>query len=143
MNWKSILIGLPYGPDNGMAVIRIMLGLLLIYHGLEVFNTTLMGEYATWDKLKGPYGQSLIYVGKSFELVAGISFLLGLFTRLGSILIIITFLYITFYLGIGRFWYEEQHPFLFVLFGLVYFFYGAGSWSLDKKFFRSKKATGN
>jgi putative oxidoreductase len=142
MNWKAVMVGLPYGPNNGMGVIRIMLGLLLIYHGLEVFNTSLMDEYATWDSFKGTYGVFLVYAGKSFELIAGISMFLGLFTRLGSILIIITFLYITFYLGNGRFWYEEQHPFMFVLFGLVYFFYGPGSWSLDKKFFGSKNVTG-
>jgi putative oxidoreductase len=33
--------------------------------------------------------------------------------------------------GHGRFWYEDQHPFLFALFGVLFFFTGPGAWSLD------------
>ncbi len=41
--------------------------------------------------------------------------------------------------GDGRIWYEEQHPFLFVLLGIVFFFTGAGKWSFDYLFFGSNK----
>ena len=121
-----------------MAMIRIILGLMLIYHGQEVFNKSLMHDYATWDSLKGPSGLLKVYFGKSSELLAGISLLLGIGTRLGSLLMITTFLYITFFVGNGRFWYEDQHPFMFVLFGLVYFLNGPGIWSLDRWFFKPK-----
>jgi putative oxidoreductase len=133
----SSFAGSPYWRHNGMAVVRIILGLLLIYHGQEIFKASLMQEYATWDTFKGPGGMVKIYVGKFIELIAGISLLLGLFTRLGALLTIMTFLYITFFVGGGRFWYEDQHPFMYVLLGLVYFFNGPGNWSLDQLLFKS------
>jgi putative oxidoreductase len=46
--------------------------------------------------------------------------------------------YITFKIGHGKFWYEDQHPFMFVLFGLLFFFTGPGKWSLDHVLFKPK-----
>ncbi len=125
-----------------MALVRMLLGVLLIYHGQEVFNTGLMKEYAAWDSFKGTNAVFMVYAGKSAELIAGISLLLGLCTRIGSVLIIGTFLYITFLVGGGRFWYEDQHPFMFVMLGLIYFFNGPGAWSLDKIVFKPKDDSG-
>jgi putative oxidoreductase len=138
MTWQSFLVGTSNWFHKGMAIIRMMLGFLLIYHGMEVFNSSLMHEYATWENFKGPFGLLEVYVGKSAELIAGISLLLGAGTRFGAVIVILTFLYITFFLGNGRFWYEDQHPFMFALFGLVYLMYGPGMWSMDKWFFASK-----
>ncbi len=133
----SSFAGSPYWRHNGMAVVRIILGLLLLYHGQEIFDASLMQEYATWDTFKGPGGMVRIYVGKFIELIAGMSLLLGIFTRVGALLTIMTFLYITFFVGSGRFWYEDQHPFMYVLLGFVYFFNGPGNWSLDQLFLKS------
>ncbi len=138
---KNLWIGSANSQKKGMAVIRMVLGLLLIYHGQEVFNSKLMHEYANWDTFKGSGALLKVYVGKSAELVAGISLLLGLYTRLGSLITIFTFLFITFFVGQGRFWYEDQHPFLFVLLGLVFFFQGPGSWSLDERLSKNKERT--
>ena len=105
----------------------------MIYHGKEVFDSKLMDEYATWDIFSHSFGKFLVYLGKSSELVAGISIFLGLHTRVGSTILMGTMLYITFFVGQGRFWYEEQHPFMFVMMGLVFFFYGSGTWSVDEQ----------
>jgi putative oxidoreductase len=70
-------------------------------------------------------------MGKGSEFIAGIFLLLGLFTRIGSLLMIGNFSYITFFVGEGRFWYQEQHPFMFALFGILFLFTGPGAWSLD------------
>ena len=80
-----------------------------------------------------------MYAGKAAELVAGILLTLGLFTRLGALICIGTLAYITFILGHGKFWYEDQHPFMFVLFGLLFLFSGPGAWSLDEWWFGGKK----
>jgi putative oxidoreductase len=117
---------------QGVALIRITIGLLLAYHGQEVFDSTLMNEYAGWETFRGPNASLLVYTGKGAELVAGILLTLGLFTRPAALLAIITLSYITFFIGNGRFWYQDQHPFLFVLFGLLFLFTGPGSWSLDR-----------
>ncbi|MEI7582036.1 DoxX family protein [Runella sp.] len=118
----------------GTAIIRIVTGLLMAYHGFEIFDAKLMNDYAQWDMFKElPMGLALVYLGKGAEFMAGILLALGLFTRFASIIISVTMLSITFFVGHGKFWYEDQHPFLFVLLALVFFFNGAGTLSLDSK----------
>jgi putative oxidoreductase len=118
-----------------LALLRMILGAFLIYHGKEIFQPDLMQQYVTWDAFKGPYAQFMAYAGKTAEFIAGITLLFGVFTRLGALLCAITFLYITFFVGQGKFWYEDQHPFLFALLGLLFVFVGPGKWSLDGMFF--------
>ncbi len=117
---------------------RIIVGALLIYHGIEVFSPEIMKGYLDWDMFKGSSGKLKVYVGKSSEFIAGILLFLGLLTRPCAILIIGTFSYITFFVGQGRFWYQEQHPFMFVLFGLLFLFTGPGAWSVDEILFKKK-----
>jgi putative oxidoreductase len=90
-----------------------------------------MNSYLEWDMFKGANGKWMVYAGKTSEFVAGVSICIGLFARLGSLLTIGTLSFITFFVGHGKFWYEDQHPFMFVLLGLVFFFCGSGIWSLD------------
>ena len=123
----------PLALRNGIALVRIVVGLLMLYHGLEVFDRNQMHEYATWETFGGPSGFFMVYVGKSAEFLAGLLLTLGLATRIASLLLIGSLGYITFFVGNGRFWYEDQHPFLFVLFGVLFLLTGPGSWSLDGK----------
>ncbi len=132
--FKKLVTSEPWMAQQALAVVRIVLGLLVIYHGQEVFNPQLMNEYAGWAPFQGPAGKVMVYVGKSTELLAGVSLFLGAFTRAGALLLIGALTYITFFVGQGRFWYEDQHPFMFVLLGVIYFFYGPGSWSVDRLF---------
>ncbi|GAB3031603.1 hypothetical protein GCM10027185_35710 [Spirosoma pulveris] len=106
--------------------------MFLVYHGWEVFDTAKMREYAAWDDFKeSSYPLVMVYLGKGSEFVAGVLLTMGLLTRLACLIVAGTMLYITFFIGHGRFWYEDQHPFLFVLLALVFFFTGAGKWSVD------------
>lgn len=89
----------------------------------------------SWERFEGPNAKLMVYVGKSAELISGILLLFGLLTRIGALLLMGTLSYVTFFVGAGRFWYEDQHPFMFVLFGLLFLFTGPGSWSVDKKLF--------
>ncbi|GAB4411878.1 MAG: hypothetical protein OHK0039_17370 [Bacteroidia bacterium] len=123
----------PYWPHQGLGLVRIIFGLLLIYHGKEVFQPDVMAGYLDWAPFQGAGGRVWVYVGKSSELIAGLSLALGLFTRLGAMLCMGTLAYVTFFVGQGRFWYEDQHPFMFVLMGLLFFFTGPGAWSLDSR----------
>jgi putative oxidoreductase len=128
----------PISVNKTLAIIRIIIGLLLIYHGQEVFNPELMKGYSEWDTFKGKPAMLMVYAGKGSELLAGISLLAGLFTRLGALLTVGTFSYITFFVGHGKFWYDDQHPFMFLLFGLLFLFTGPGDWSADGLIFRNK-----
>ena len=132
---KVLFSAAPMGLNQGVAMVRIIVGALLVYHGQEVFNAQLMKEYMTWDTFAGPNARLLVYTGKSSELIAGLSLLFGLFTRLGALMTIVVLSYVTFFVGGGKFWYEDQHPFMFVLFGLLFLFTGPGAWSIDRLMF--------
>lgn len=126
-------------PERTIAIVRMILGLLLIYHGLEVFDPEIMNTYMQWDQFKGSMAGAKVYTGKLAELVSGILLLLGLLTRVGALIVIGTFLFITFFVGEGRFWYQEQHPFMFALFGVLFLFVGPGAWSLDAVVFQKER----
>jgi putative oxidoreductase len=123
----------PLWQANGLALIRMIVGFFMIYHGWELFSQEKMNGYLDWDLFKNsPAGKFMVYTGKAAELVAGILLLLGLFTRVAAFILVITMAYIAFFIGKGKVWYEDQHPFLFVLLGMVFIFCGPGSWSIDK-----------
>lgn len=121
----------------GIFLIRVFIGVFLVIHGKEVFDSVKMQEYVKWDSFKN--SSFLPYLGKGAEFVAGIMLVAGLFTRIAAIITIGTFLYITFMVGKGQFWMDDQHPFLFVLFGLLFLFTGPGAISLDKWIYRKTK----
>lgn len=105
----------------------------MAYHGLEVFNRELMVEYANWDSINGlPAPEFMVYLGKGLELVMGLFLLLGILTRLAGALIIVNMLYICFFIGSGKFWAGDQHPFLFAVFGFLFLMTGPGTWSLKR-----------
>lgn len=129
----------PLYQSQGLGVIRIILGFFLIYHGKEIFQPEVMQEYLQWDNFKGTMGETLVYLGKGSEFVAGLLLFFGLLTRVGSLITIGTMSYIAFGLGGGKIWYEDQHPFMFALLALVFIFNGPGSWSLDNYLFNDNK----
>lgn len=128
----------PLWPQTGLAIVRIITGVFLIYHGWELFSDGKMNVYLQWDQFKSDFGKVMTYAGKAAELIAGILLVLGLFTRIACILTAGVMLFITFKLGNGIVWYNDQHPFLFVLIALVLFCSGPGNWSLDAKLFDKK-----
>ncbi|MDV3307650.1 MAG: DoxX family protein [Cyclobacteriaceae bacterium] len=134
----SLLSPPPYPSNRAIGAVRIIFGLLVVYHGHEVFRPDIMATYFDWDIFKTSSGKFLVYAGKASEFIAGVLLTLGLFTRIGALLGIGTFCYITFMVGNGRFWYEDQHPFMFALFGLLFLLTGPGAWSMDRILFRSR-----
>jgi putative oxidoreductase len=129
----------PILQPQGLALIRIIVGLFMVYHGWEVFDRATMQGYAGWDQFKGLSSPALmVYLGKGAELVAGLLLTAGCLTRLAALVLIVTMLYISFFVGHGKIWYDDQHPFLFVLLGLVFIFSGPGSWSIDGLLHKNK-----
>ena len=122
----------PIWQTKGLPLIRILLGIFMIYHGWESFDAAKIKEYASWVPTKTfPAPLLLSYIGKVSELLGGILLMLGLFTRLGVLMIILPMIYVAFFIGHGKIWYEDQYPFLFILLSLVFFFSGPGIWSVD------------
>ena len=129
----------PVLQQQGLAVIRIIVGMFMVYHGWEVFDRAAMQGYAGWDQFKSMSSPALmVYLGKGAELLAGLLLAAGCLTRLAALALILTMLYISFFVGHGKIWYDDQHPFLFVLLGLVFIFSGPGSWSIDGLLHKNK-----
>jgi putative oxidoreductase len=128
------------GSNTIIAFIRIIVGLFMLYHGFEVFDAAKLKEYAEWDQFKGfSHPLLMAYLGKGSEFIGGLLLALGLLTRIGCLIIICTLTYITFFIGKGQIWMDDQHPFLFVLLALMIFFTGPGKGSADEFLFKSNK----
>ena len=131
-----LLSSQPLWRDNGLAVLRIITGMLMTYHGAEIFDRTKMLPYMEWDVIKSlPAPETMLYVGKGVEFLTGLCFVFGLFTRVAAIIMAVDMLFICFRIGKGEFYYGDQHPFLFAVLAMVFFFTGPVKWSLDQWLF--------
>jgi putative oxidoreductase len=127
----------PVWQTAGLTLIRFTVGSFMIYHGLELFSAEKMNGYLQWDLFKNSESAKImVYAGKAAELTGGILMFFGLFTRIAAIILIVTMAYISFFVGHGKVWYDDQHPFLFVLLALVFLFMGGGRASLDHILFK-------
>lgn len=131
----------PVAQNFGITLVRIITGILLVWHGWETFDAEKMKMYTGWfadRKYSNP--EIWAYAGKVAELLAGIGFILGLFTRLASLAAIAAFAGIIFILGDkGKIFQGDQHPFLFILLAVMFLFTGPGALSLDGLLFRKKR----
>lgn len=116
-----------------IALVRILIGVMMVVHGSEVFEPEKMNMYTGWFIGKQySYPAAWAYAGKIAELVAGIGFVLGFMFRWACVIAAMAFLGIIFLLGDkGKIFHGDQHPFLFVVFCVLYWFLGAGKWSVD------------
>ena len=129
----------PLWQNNGLAILRIITGMLMTYHGAEIFDRTKMLPYLEWDVIKSlPAPETMLYIGKGVEFLTGLCFVFGLFTRVAAIIMAVDMLFICFKVGGGKFYYQDQHPFLFAMIALVFFFTGPVKWSLDKQLFNKR-----
>ena len=127
----------PLWQTAGLTLIRLIVGFFMIYHGYEVFDEKIMNGYFEWDMFKdSSTAKTMVYAGKAAELIGGILLFFGLLTRVACLILVFTMSYIAFFVGHGKVWYEDQHPFLLVLLALVFFFTGPGNISLDKMIFK-------
>jgi putative oxidoreductase len=137
---KKIFSTDPLWSDYGLAGIRVLTGLLMAYHGAEIFSRPAMEVYLTWDVIKAlPAPEVMVYFGKGIEFFAGVFLAIGLFTRVAALFMAIDMLFICFKIGNGRFYYQDQHPFLFALIALIFFFAGPVKWGLDFSVFKKQK----
>ena len=112
----------------------------MVYHGLEIFRPETMKTYLEWDVIqKLPFPVFMTYLGKGIELVTGFCLTLGLLTRIAALLMAVNMLFICFYIGNGKFYYEDQLPFLFALLSMVFFFTGSVKFGLDGLLFKNRQ----
>ncbi len=135
---RKLLNPEPFYSYQALGFVRLVVGFFLIYHGIEIFQPDIMEMYLGWDVFKGEMGPLKAYTGKTVELTAGTLLFLGFLTRLGAIIAVGVFTYIPLVVGHGKIWYEDQHPFMFALMGIIFLFSGPGAWSLDALVFKKK-----
>lgn len=127
--------------NYGIALVRIITGILLVKQGWEMFDAEKMKMYTGWFVERNYSGPAVwAYAGKAGEMLAGIGFTLGIFTRLASVAAISAFTGIIFILGDkGKIFEGDQYPFLFILLAFVFFFTGPGALSVDGLIFKRNK----
>ncbi|MHB1178293.1 MAG: DoxX family protein [Daejeonella sp.] len=130
----------PLWQYKSLAILRIITGLLMAYHGWEVFDSYKMYEYANWDVIKTmPSPVFTVYLGKGLELVSGIFY--SYWAYLPVLLLCfmaINMLFICFIVGNGKFYDDDQNPFLFAMLAITFFFTGSVQWSIDQLIFKPK-----
>jgi putative oxidoreductase len=125
---------------DGIALVRITVGVMLTIHGWQLFEAHDMNVIADLlFNMSIPFPEAMAYTGKIVELTGGFFLVLGLFTRMMTALLFLAFMFITFVLGEGKILTENQLPFLFALISLVFFFTGAGRLSVDFILFINRK----
>ena len=137
--FRSLLSPQPLFLEPGLALIRIFVGLMMTYHGWEIFQPEVMKTYFDWPQINAlPFFSSAIYayLGKGAEFVTGLMLTFGFLTRIGALLMFLNMMFITFFMGEGRFYYQDQHPFLFAVIAAIFFFTGPMKWSVDQKVFK-------
>ena len=138
MKLRTILRGTEPLTQYYIVIIRVVMGMLFIYHGRQLFDSKAMAGFATWlDKdLHFPFPLLMAYLRTGAEFFGGIMLILGLFTRLASFLICFTMLVAGFVVDKGDFFGEGEMPFAYAAILFTIFLAGPGKLSLDNYFFK-------
>lgn len=121
--------------EAGVAIVRIIVGVLLVLHGAEVFQTDEMRSYGPWMADLGvPFALPLAYGGKISELVGGVCLITGLLLKPACILLMLTFLFIVVVMGGGKILTDAQHAFMFFLFSLLFYLAGDSEYTIRRLF---------
>jgi putative oxidoreductase len=118
--------------NAGIFLVRVVTGVIILKYGLQVFDKVQIGNYTQWlSDIHFPLPRLMTYVGKATEFIGSILLIIGLFTRLSSIILVIDMLVVTFVMGKANLFGDEQGSFLLMLLFLTFLFIGAGKWSID------------
>lgn len=131
----------PFGVDVAMALLRIIFGALLIYHGsLKVFES--FGKMAEELANRGwplPYFQA--FAATYIEFAGGVLLIVGLFTRPVALAVSVLFTIITFVFQAGDPFMKQEKPLMFLLVAALLFFTGPGRFSIDNILFRKQQTS--
>jgi len=135
-DWKN-------GTDIGLLIIRLLFGILLIYgHGFGKVATILGGDEIQFMDPIGIGATLSFYLAALAESICALLIILGLYTRIASIILLINFAVIfifhAFMVGDGFSILELRYFYLFTI--LALFFSGPGKYSLDHKLMKSRSS---
>ena len=117
-------------------LLRVVAGLLLIPHGLPkaglIGGSGVAGAAQFLEKVGYYPGMFWAFVLIVLELVGGVLFAVGLFTRLIALLLVIEFINIL-YVQYPRGWSAMEFPLLWLIVFLYFMIRGGGKLSVDSK----------
>ena len=127
------------GHDTGLLILRLVFGLVLIYgHGFEKMSVVLSGQEIQFMDPIGIGASTSYYMAAFAEGVCAILLILGLFSRIATLILSINFLVIfifhAFMIGDGFDVLELRFFYLFSFIALT--LTGPGNFSLDYLLFR-------
>lgn len=118
-----------------LTILRIWLGIAFIAHGLPgIFNPDYMAGHTGMMELYDiPLPAITAYLSKGGELLSGILLFLGLFTRLGAVIVIINMFVATFFAMRSNIFgdFQAEISFTYLLIALAIFLKGSTAFSLD------------
>lgn len=124
----------------GLLFYRLALGISMFYHGYLKYVSGEQGLYkvgAMLSVLGVPSGFEVILgtIASYAEMVGGILLIIGLFTRIGTLLVVGTLAVATILNLNGKF-FSWDYPSQMAFGAIMLFFAGAGRYSLDKALFK-------
>lgn len=124
----------------GLLFYRLALGISMFYHGYLKYVSGEQGLYkvgAMLSTLGMPTGFEVILgtIASYAEMVGGILIIIGLFTRIGTLLVVGTLAVATI-LNLNGNFFSWDYPSQMAFGAIMLFFAGAGRYSLDKALFK-------
>ena len=124
----------------GLLFYRLVLGISMFYHGYLKYVSGEQGLYkvgAMLSALGVPSGLEVILgtIASYAEMVGGILIIVGLFTRIGTLLVVGTLAVATI-LNLNGNFFSWDYPSQMAFGAIMLFFAGAGRYSLDKALFK-------
>ena len=124
----------------GLLFYRLALGVSMFYHGYLKYVSGEQGLYKVWAMLSAlgvPSGFEVILgtIASYAEMVGGILLIIGLFTRIGTLLVVGTLAVATI-LNLNGNFFSWDYPSQMAFGAIMLFFAGAGRYSLDKALFK-------
>lgn len=127
--------------DNKLIFIRIITGLIFISEGIQKYLIVSMLGTSYFQEIGFGHPMFWAYFAGAFEILCGIMILIGLFTRLASIplMVIMITAFFTTKLpllsdkGFLTFAHEYRIDFALTILLVVLLIYGGGKWSADSK----------
>lgn len=125
----------PYSSSNvrdfAFLLLRIIVGLLLITHGYPKLQKLLSGNEIQFASVFGMSQKLSLAMAMFAEFFCAIFLLIGLFTRLAAVPIIITFLVIVFQIHGSDPLGQKELPIMYLISCITIFLCGPGKFSLD------------
>jgi uncharacterized membrane protein YphA (DoxX/SURF4 family) len=129
--------------ENGISLIRICAGIMIIMFGKEIFDEATMNDYTKFLTDVGfSSPRFMLTLAKLTELIGGAFLIVGLFTRIVVLPLMMTMSTIVWYMSDGNFFNGGTASTFFLLF-LLFLFLGSGKFSLDYVFFDKAKINTN